>query len=352
MTQQKVLNLNQKKIGAGHATFIIAEIGQAHDGSLGAAHAYIDAVAKAGVDAVKFQTHIASAESSILETFRVKGFPQDATRYDYWKRMEFTPEQWRGLVEHAAEKGLIFLSTPFSFEAVDLLNSLDICAWKIGSGEASNIPMIEYIAETKKPILLSTGLSSWREIKEVTDMLTTSKTPFGIFQCTSSYPCKPDEVGLNVIEELLNKYDCPIGLSDHSGSVYPSLAAFVMGARMLELHAVFSRDCFGPDVVASVTIEELSGLVSGIRQIEEILLNPIEKDEEAEKRKELGILFGKSLYAKSAIRKGQVLTGQDVTLKKPGSGIPAKKLKEVMGLKFRRDYLPGEQIQEEDLASD
>lgn len=352
MSQQKVLNLGRRKVGAEHATFIIAEIGQAHDGSLGAAHAYIDAVAKTGVDAVKFQTHIAAAESSPLETFRVKGFPQDSTRYDYWQRMEFTHDQWRGLAEHALEKDLIFLSTPFSFEAVDLLNSLDICAWKIGSGEANNIPMIEYMAATKKPILLSTGLSAWREITETTDMLTESNTPFGIFQCTSSYPCKPDEVGLNVVEELLNKYDCPVGLSDHSGSIFPSLAAFVMGARMLELHAVFSKDCFGPDVAASVTIEELSDLVSGIRLIEKILLNPIDKDKAAEKRKELEILFGKSLFTKSAIKRGHILTEQDVALKKPGSGIPAKRLKEVVGLKFRCDYLPGEQIREEDLTSD
>ena len=196
--------------------------------------------------------------------------------------------------------------------------------------------MIDYIAETKKPILLSTGLSSWREIKEATDLLAARNTPFGIFQCTSSYPCTPAEVGLNVVQELLDKYDCPIGLSDHSGSVFPSLAAVVMGARMLELHAVFSRDCFGPDVTASVTIEELSSLVAGIRMIEEILLNPIDKDKEAEKRKELEILFGKSLFTKAEMRKGQVLTEQDVSLKKPGSGIPARRLKEVVGLKFCR----------------
>src|SRR5215467_15257875 len=143
---------------------IVAEVAQAHDGSLGTAHAFIDACARAGADAIKFQTHIASAESTPGEPWRVKFSRQDASRYDYWKRMEFTAEQWRGLAEHANERGLIFLSSAFSFAAVELLERLGMSAWKVGAGEVTNLPLLERMARTGKPVLLSSGMSTWAEL--------------------------------------------------------------------------------------------------------------------------------------------------------------------------------------------
>src|SRR5215212_12279353 len=134
---------------------IIGEVAQAHDGSLGTAHAYIDAAARAGADAIKFQTHIAAAESTPGEPFRVKFSRQDASRYDYWKRMEFSEAHWAGLVQHAAEKGLVFLSSPFSMQAVELLERLGVPAWKVGAGEVSNLPMLERLAASGKPVILS-----------------------------------------------------------------------------------------------------------------------------------------------------------------------------------------------------
>ncbi|MBT6433650.1 MAG: N-acetylneuraminate synthase, partial [Deltaproteobacteria bacterium] len=142
------MNIGGKGIGPNHPTLIIAEIAQAHDGSLGQAHAYIDAVARTGADAIKFQTHIAAAESTPGEPWRIKFSRQDDTRYEYWQRMEFTPEQWVGLSEHARESGLLFLSTPFSMEAADLLIKLDMEAWKIGSGEVTNGELIGKLAKT------------------------------------------------------------------------------------------------------------------------------------------------------------------------------------------------------------
>jgi len=141
-------------VGQGRC-FIIGEIAQAHDGSLGMAHAYIDAIARAGADAVKFQTHIADAESSPQEPWRVKFSRQDATRFDYWKRMEFTREQWVGLKEHAEEKGLVFLSSPFSLQAAELLDALGMVAWKVASGEINNHALLDRMAATSKPVLLS-----------------------------------------------------------------------------------------------------------------------------------------------------------------------------------------------------
>src|SRR5262249_34279615 len=143
---------------------IIGEVAQTHDGSLGAAHAFIDAIATAGADGIKFQTHIAAAESTRGEPWRVKFSRQDATRYDYWQRMGFTEEQWRCLKQHAEERGLLFLISPFSLEAVELLSRVGVAAWKIASGEVSNTPMFTRIAETRLPIFLSTGMSPLAEI--------------------------------------------------------------------------------------------------------------------------------------------------------------------------------------------
>src|SRR5215813_11074319 len=152
--------------GRSPRCLIVGEVAQAHDGSLGLAHAFIDAIAAAGADAVKFQTHIAAAESTPDEPWRVKFSPQDASRYEYWKRMEFTEEQWCGLKRHADEKGLLFLSSPFSLEAVDLLERVGVAAWKIASGEVGNAPMMDRIVGTKWPVLLSSGMSPLNELDD------------------------------------------------------------------------------------------------------------------------------------------------------------------------------------------
>ena len=335
-------------IGEGAPVFIIAEIAQAHDGSLGMAHAYIDAVAKTGANAIKFQTHIANAESSPDEKFRINCFPQDATRFDYWRRMEFSRVQWHDLAAHAMDKGLVFLSSPFSMEAVDLLDELDMAAWKIGSGETSNLPMLEKIAATGKPVLLSTGMSSWAEIDEAISTVRSMEADLAVFQCTTSYPCPPEKIGLNLLGEFQSKYDCPIGLSDHSGTIFPSLAAVPLGAKLIEIHTVFSKECFGPDVNSSVTIGELSHLIQGVRFIESILNCPIDKDEQSIQLSDLSRLFGKSIYIRRDLPKGHVLLADDVSLKKPGTGIPAKRLDDVLGKRLTRSYQSNEQLKETD----
>ncbi len=152
-------------LGGGRC-LIIGEVGLAHDGSLGLAHAFIDAIAAAGADAVKFQTHIAGAESTAAEPFRVKFSRQDASRFDYWQRVEFTFPQWREPAEHAAASGLMFLSSPFSIEAVELLEAVGMPAWKIASGEVSNMPLIDRIIATGAPIILSSGISGLAELDE------------------------------------------------------------------------------------------------------------------------------------------------------------------------------------------
>tara|TARA_Y100001934_G_scaffold44196_2_gene53328 strand:+ start:3558 stop:4670 length:1113 start_codon:yes stop_codon:yes gene_type:complete len=347
---EKSFAVDDHLVGPGHPCFVIAEIGQAHDGSLGAAHAYVDAVAKTGAQAVKFQTHIADAESSHDEEFRVNGFPQDSTRYDYWKRMEFTETQWAALAKHAADKGLVFLSTPFSFEAVELLERLGVPAWKIGSGETGNLAMLEKIAKTQKPILLSSGMSYWKELDEAISVLSGHHGKVGVFQCTTSYPCPPEKLGLNVIREIGDRYGCPTGLSDHSGTIYPSLAAVVLGANMIEAHVVLSRDSFGPDVTSSVTIEELKVIVEGVRFTEKSLASIIDKDLEAEAMADLRQLFGRSIYFSRDLEQGHELALSDISLKKPGTGIPAKMLDRYIGRKLTKACSEGKQLKEDDFS--
>jgi N-acetylneuraminate synthase len=199
--KDRTLKIGKRSVGDGCPIFVVGEVAQAHDGSLGTAHAFIDSIAASGADAVKFQTHIADAESSPRESFRVKFSKQDATRYDYWKRMEFTAEQWQGLHDHAIEKGLIFLSSPFSAEAVDLLEKIGMPAWKIASGEISNPLLLERIFRTRKPIILSTGLTEMTELDAIVKGIKARSIPLIILQCTTQYPVPPEKAGLNLIGE-------------------------------------------------------------------------------------------------------------------------------------------------------
>jgi len=325
------LQIGQHRIGPDAPCFVIAEVAQAHDGSLGAAHAYIEAVATTGAQAIKFQTHIAAAESTPHEQFRVKFSKQDASRYDYWKRMEFTPDQWRGLSEHARERGLAFLSTPFSEAAVDLLQALDVPAWKVGSGEVNNRPLLAKMAATKKPALLSSGMSPWEDLDAAVDLFRQAGCQVAMFQCTTAYPCPAEKIGLNVLGELRSRYQCPVGLSDHSGKIYAGLAAAALGANLLEVHVVFARECFGPDTPASLTTDELRQLVDGVHFIETALAHPLDKQQLANETAELRRLFGKSLVVARAIPAGHTLTAADLACKKPGTGIPAARLGEFLG---------------------
>jgi N-acetylneuraminate synthase len=328
---------------------IVGEVAQAHDGSLGIAHAFIDAIANAGADAVKFQTHIAAAESTLAEPWRVKFSQQDKTRYDYWKRMEFTEEQWHGLKRHADEKGLLFLSSPFSVEAVELLTQVGVAAWKIASGELSSTPMFERIAATRLPLLLSTGMSSFAEIDQAVQQIKNAKLPLAVMQCTSAYPCPPEKVGLNLLQLFRERYQCAVGLSDHSGTIYPGLAAATLGIEVLEVHVTFSREMFGPDVPASINTTELRQLVDGIRFVEKMKQNPVDKDALSEETAPLRKLFTKSVVAAGPLPAGTVLRKEHLAVKKPGTGIPAHRLAELIGTRLKRSCEADEFLVEDDL---
>lgn len=331
-------------------TYIIAEIAQAHDGSLGIAHSYIDAVAKTGADAIKFQTHIAVAESSIHEPFRVKFSKQDATRFDYWQRMEFSLEQWKGIKQHCDEVGLDFISSPFSNAAVDLLEEVGVSSYKVGSGEVNNFLLLEKIAATGKPIIISSGMSSFDELDATVNFLKEKQCEFSILQCTTAYPTQPKQFGLNVIQQLQQKYQVKVGFSDHSSGIEAGIAATALGAEILEFHVVFDKDMFGPDAKASLTIAETAQLVKAVRNIDTALNHPIDKTDNSQ-FSELKQIFEKSLAINKDLPKGHTITFDDLEAKKPkGMGILASKFQDVIGKQLTKDMNQWDFLNEEDIS--
>ena len=316
---------------------VIAEVGQAHDGSLGIAHAFIDCVATAGADAIKFQTHIAEAESTPDEPWRKPFSSQDKTRYDYWKRMEFTEPQWQELRAHADEKGLLFLSSPFSLDAVKLLDRVGVAGWKVASGETNNHALLDAMAATARPVMISTGMSLMSEIDAAVERVRQADAPLCVLQCTSSYPCPPEMIGLNVLAEYRERYGCAVGLSEHSGTIFPGLAAATLGAQVLEVHVTMSREMFGPDGPSSVIPDELKQLCEGVRVVEKIRDHPVVKDDMPESIHALRAVFMKSVVVTADLTAGTVLDASHLAARKPGTGIPANDLPSLIGRTLSRD---------------
>ncbi len=328
---------------------IIAEIAQAHDGSLGILHSLIDSISSCGVDIIKFQTHIAEAESSAYEPFRVNFSYVDKTRFDYWKRMGFTKEQWIEIKSHCEKVRTEFMSSPFSCAAVNLLEEINVKRYKIGSGEINNFLMLEKIAKTKKDIILSSGMSNFAELDECFNFLKFYGNNLSILQCTTKYPTPPEEIGLNILDELKERYNLPVGLSDHSGTIYPSIAAVARGAKIIEVHVTFDKKIFGPDSVASLTIDELKQLVEAIRYLEKSFNNIIDKNDNT-KYSEIKKIFGKTLSVNKDLKIGHVLAFDDLESKKPlGMGIPSKEYKKVLGHKLKVNKKKYEFLKEDDL---
>lgn len=332
------------------STYIIAEIGQAHEGSLGILHSYIDAIATTGVDAIKFQTHIAEAESSIHEPFRVQFSYEDDTRFDYWRRMSFTKKQWVGIKKHCEEVGLEFISSPFSQAAVDLLEDVGVKRYKIGSGEVNNFLMLEKIAKTGKPIILSSGMSSFSELDKSVDFIRSFGNDLTILQCTTSYPTPPERIGFNVISELTQRYpDTVIGLSEHTSRICTGIAAVAIGAKALEFHVVFDKRMFGPDATSSLTIEESAEMVRGIRFIETALNHPIDKSDNSP-YSGLKKIFEKSLAVNKDLTVGHTITFDDLEAKKPADyGLAATHFSKAIGKKVNKNLSKYDFLRTEDL---
>jgi N,N'-diacetyllegionaminate synthase len=305
--------------------FVVAEAGMTHDGSLGNAIRMAEVAAEAGADAVKFQLHDAAAE-----TVRDAPPPPYFTgepRWEYFRRTAFTDEQWAALRDACAAAGIEFLCSAFSLEAVDRLERLGVARYKIGSGEVTNLELVRRIAATRKPVLLTSGMSTWSELDAAVAAAGADVT---VLQCTSAYPTPPERVGLNVLGELRARYGKPVGLSDHTLGNYAAFAAVALGATVIEKHFTLSRAMYGPDARFAAEPAELADLVRGVRAIETMLEHQVDKDD-VDGLREMKRIFEKSVVTVADIPAGARIERSMLAAKKPGTGIPAARLDEVVG---------------------
>jgi N,N'-diacetyllegionaminate synthase len=337
--------LGDRAVGPGEPALVIAEIGNNHDGSVYQAERLVDAAAEAGADAVKFQTHIAEREMH-PSTPTPPHFAEP--RWEFTKRMELTLDEHLQLKRRAEDLGLIFFSSPFSVEAVELLEQADVPLYKIASGEVTNPPLLAAVAATGKPVLLSTGMSDFADVERALRILRRSGSDVVILQCTSSYPCPPEKVNLRAMQALGERFGLPYGLSDHTEGIYVAIAAVGLGACAIEKHFTLSKRLYGPDHYASLTPEELAALVDGVRQVQSALGS-------AEKTRDAALdavraTFEKSVVTATAIPAGTTIERAMLTTKRPGTGIPAVRLEELIGRRAARPISADELLAETDLV--
>lgn len=318
-------------------TYIIAELGNTHEGSLGLAKCFIKSAAETGVNAVKMQTHIFDAES--LPDAPNPPYFKDETRKEYFERTAFTLEQWKELKRYAEEElGIDFFSSPFSLEAVDLLENVGMSTYKIASGEVNNLPLLKKIARTGKRVLVSSGMSSWAELDEAVHTLQNNGCKdLVVLQCTSEYPCPPEDSGLNVLDEMKARYkNVEIGYSDHTLGVAVPLAAVIKGATVVEKHFTLSKKMYGSDAMNSTEPEEFKRLVDEIRQVEIALRSVVNKDEKINSLGNMKITFEKSIVAAKEIDSSTVIEFEDLAFRKPGDGILAREYTKLIGKKLNK----------------
>jgi N,N'-diacetyllegionaminate synthase len=326
------------------SVFVIAEAGMNHDGSLGNAMRLAEVAAECGADAVKFQLHDARAETT--RDAPSPPYFQHESRWEYFERTAFTDEQWRMLKAACDAAQIEFLCSPFSLEALERLEALGVARYKIGSGEVTNLELVRAAAATGKPVLLSSGMSSWAELDAAVEAAGDDVT---VLQCTSEYPTPPERVGLNLLAELRERYGKPVGLSDHTLGPYAAYAAVALGAVAVEKHFTLSREAYGPDAALALEPDELEDLVDGVREIEAMLGSAVDKDD-LEPFAEMKRVFEKSVVAAADIPAGAVLERSMLTAKKPGTGIPAARLDELVGRSARAAIAADTVITEELIA--
>lgn len=322
-------------------TYIIAEIGNTHEGSIGLAKCMIKAAADCGVDCVKFQTHMFDAES--LPNAPNPPYFKDETRKGYFDRTSFTKEQWKELKRYCEEEcGKDFISSPFSLEAVDMLNEVGIIAFKIPSGEVTNLPLLERVAKTGKKVILSSGMNTWEEMDEaVATLKENGCKDLVMLQCTSEYPCPPEKAGLNIMLEMQKRYNVPVGFSDHTlGSAVP-IAAVILGAVIVEKHFTLSTLAYGSDAKNSTEPAEFKRLVEDIRMAY-LAVNTKRDKSLDDGLNNMKVIFEKSIVSARSLKKGTVITSDDLAYKKPGDGIRAREYKKYLGkilnIDVEKDY--------------
>jgi N,N'-diacetyllegionaminate synthase len=329
-------------------TFIIAEAGVNHNGSLEMAFQLIDVAVAAGADAVKFQTFKAEkviAVNAPKADYQQKTTDSDKSQLEMVKKLELDESAHTRLYQHCQHKGIQFLSTPFDLESIDLLYRLGLEIFKIPSGEITNLPYLRKLGALKKRLILSTGMADLGEIEDALDVLTESGTSLSnitVLHCNTEYPTPFEDVNLRAMLTIQNAFPgIAVGYSDHTNGIEVPIAAVAMGASVIEKHFTLDRNLPGPDHRASLEPPELSAMISGIRNIEKALGTGIKKPSPSELKNKP--IARKSIVAASPIKEGEAFTEMNITVKRPGTGITPMRWDEIIGRKaakrYRRDEL-------------
>lgn len=328
--------------------FIIAEAGVNHNGSLETAKRLVDAAAQAGADCVKFQTYITEEDTSVFaaQADYQKQNTGDGgqSQYEMLKKLELGYEQFRELKRYCGEKGILFLSSPFELRSVEFLEKLDIPFWKIASSEITNYPFLKKIAQTGKPIVMSTGMCTLQEIRQAMDVLLSSgDRKIVLLQCNTEYPTPMQDVNLRAMLGLQREFGCPVGYSDHTQGIEIAVAAAALGAVIIEKHFTLDKRMEGPDHIASLEPEELEAMVRAIRNVETALGSPAKEISESERKNRTAAR--KSVVAARDIRRGEILTEENIAAKRPGGGISPMRWEELLGQRAVRDFIRDEMIE-------
>ena len=332
------IKIGNKLIGEGEPCFVIAEAGVNHNGDIKLAKRLIDVAKKAGGDAVKFQTFKAEdvvTKNVALAEYQKKSIEKKESQLKMLKKLELSYEDFKKLKKYADKKGIIFLSTPDTEEDAVFLKNL-VPAYKIGSGDLTNLPLLEKVAKKKKPIILSTGMSTLNEAREAVRVVKKQgNNKIILLHCTTNYPCPLEEVNLRAMQTLKKEFDLPVGYSDHTLGMIVPITAVALGAQVLEKHFTLSRDSLGPDHKASLEPKELKEMVIAIRKAEKALGVGIKKPTKSEEK-----IKGdarKSIVAMINIPKNTKITENMLIIKRPGIGIEPKYLNKIVGKRARRD---------------
>ena len=328
------MKIGHRKIGPDEAPLVIVEVGINHEGQIGKALQLVDAAADAGAEVVKFQCHITDQE--MVPTDMTPGKISSERLWDIIKRCELTESEEKQVQAHCATRGVMYLSTPFSREAADRLDAMGVPAFKIGSGECNNIPLLEHVAAKGKPMILSTGMNDIASVERSVAALRKTGVPLALMHCTSMYPTPYDKVRLGAIDHLHRAFpDLPIGLSDHSLNIWTCLGAVALGASFVEKHFTLSRDWPGPDTGISIEPDELADLIEGSRAIWQARGGA--KTRLPEEQPVIDFAYA-TVVSVAPIKAGDVLSRDNIWVKRPGTGrILAERFEQVIGRRASRD---------------
>ena len=323
---------------------IIAEAGVNHNGSIELAKQLVDKAVEAGVDVIKFQTFksekLVSKSARQAEYQRKNiGEKSDDSQYNMLKRLELSETDHEILIDYCKQKGIRFFSTAFDLDSIDYLHSLNMGLWKIPSGEITNYPYIKKIAQYGEPVILSTGMCELSDIEAALNVLIeegVSKEDITILHCNTEYPTPFEDVNLKAMQEIGNKFGVKVGYSDHTRGIEVPIAAVALGATVIEKHFTLDRNMEGPDHKASLEPDELKAMVSGIRNIEKALGSGHKQVSDSE-RKNI-VVARKSIVAARDIKKGELLTEENLAVKRPGTGISPMRWEEIVGTKAIKDF--------------